>query len=113
MPRLTPEQFEQRLHELLLAEINDPMSWWYLSYAGEEGFRGGAIIQAKGFTGACYIAGSILKISPGGEVMGLKIPPDKLPDTPYRHRLLTKAELRECWGDMETLAVLEGRSNDG
>jgi hypothetical protein len=44
--------------------------------------------------------------------MGLKIPPDKVPAEPYRNRLLSPSELNEIWGDMETLAELEGRPNE-
>jgi hypothetical protein len=105
------EEFYERVEYLLDAERDNPLAWWYLSYAGEEGFRGGVIIEARGFTGAA-IRSNILKASPGGEVMGLKIPPDKVPAEPYRNRLLSPSELNEIWGDMETLAELEGRPNE-
>ena len=54
---------------------------------------------------------NILKISPGGQVMGVPIPPGKEPPEGYRHRLLSKAELMECWDDMKTLAELEGEDS--
>jgi hypothetical protein len=104
---LTP--LEKRMRELLDAEKGQPMGWWYLSYTGEEGFRGGIIIEARGFVSATLLA-NILKISPGGEVAGLKIPPDHLPPGEIPTRLLSKDELTELWGDLKTLDVLEGRS---
>jgi len=103
-------EWQARVTKLLLEEADRPMGWWYLSYAGEGGFRGGAVIEARGFTGAAYSA-NILKISPGGQVMGVPIPPGKEPPEGYRHRLLSKAELMECWDDMKTLAELEGEDS--
>jgi len=99
-------EWQARVTKLLLEETDKPMGWWYLSYAGEGGFRGGAVIEARGFTGAAYVA-NILKISPGGQVMGAPIPSDQVPGEEYRHRLLTKDELNKVWGDMETLGELE------
>ena len=105
---LTP--VEKRIRELLDVEKDKPMAWWYLSYAGEEGFRGGVIIEARGF-GSAVLLSNVLKASPGGEVRGLKIPPDKLPPPKYHMRLLTLDELNEFW-DMEKLSVLEGRERE-
>lgn len=100
------EEFDARLKQLLAEEASQPLGWWYLSYADEEKFRGGVIIAAHGFTGAAYMA-NILKFSPGGQVTGLPIPPEELPAQKYRNRLLTLAELNECWS-MERLSELEG-----
>jgi len=108
---LTPEAFEARLKQLLAKEAAQPLGWWYLSYADKTKFRGGAIISAHGFTSAVYVANA-LKISPGGEVQGVPIPPDRLPAESYRYRLLTLDELREIWGDMTKLSELEGREGD-
>jgi len=106
-PKPGSEEWNARVTQQLAEEADQPMGWWYLSYAGEEGFRGGAIIAARGFTGAAYAA-NVLKISPGGQVMGHPIPPEKVPGEEYQHRLLTKRELTEIWDDMKTLAELEG-----
>jgi len=108
---LTPEAFEARLKQLLAKEAAQPLGWWYLSYADEKGFRGGVIIEARGFTGAAYLS-NLMKYSPGGEVTGLPIPPDKLPAESHRNRLLTLDELREVLGDMKKLSELEGDEGD-
>jgi len=102
------EEFDARLKQLLAEEASQPLGWWYLSYADENGFRGGIIIAAHGFTGAVYMA-NILKFSPGGEVKGLPVPPGKLPPEWYRNRLLTLEELTECFGPMSKLSELEGK----
>ena len=82
---------EERMRELLAEEASNPLGWWYLSYADENGFRGGAIIKAQGFVTAAWMSNR-LGISPGGEVTGHPIPDDELPPEPYRSRLLTLAE---------------------
>jgi hypothetical protein len=43
-------------------------SWWYLSFAGVEGFRGGTYVRAFGEAFAVARA-TDLGINPGGEVM--------------------------------------------
>jgi len=108
---LTPELFEARLKQLLAEEAAQPLGWWYLSYADEKGFRGGVIMSAHGFTSAVYVA-STLKISPGGEVQGIRIPPEELPAESYHYRLLTLEELTECWGEMKKMSELEERERE-
>lgn len=46
-------------------------TWWWLSYAGEEGNRGGVFMDGDDFLEACHNA-HVRKISPGGEVKGMK-----------------------------------------
>jgi hypothetical protein len=98
---------EERMRQLLLQESKDPFAWWYLSYADEEHFRGGVIIEARGFASAVVMAGQ-LGYSPGGQVTGLKIPASELPPPQYRSRCLTKEELNEFW-EMENLGELDGQ----
>jgi hypothetical protein len=71
------------------------VSWFYMSYADENGFRGGCYLQAFGPATAVSRA-HIERISPGGEVRIIRIPhedEDKLPPPSMRNRLLTLAEL--------------------
>jgi hypothetical protein len=98
---------EERLRELLLEEAKSPFAWWYLSYADEHRFRGGVIIEARGFASASVMSAQ-LGYSPGGQVTGLKIPRDELPPEQYRSRLLTLDELSEFW-DMANLGELNGQ----
>jgi hypothetical protein len=77
--------------------------WWYLSFAGgDDGWRGGVIVMGHGFATALLEANR-LKINPHGEVMGHPVPSDHTPAPKFRNRLLTKAELEECWGPMVRL----------
>lgn len=102
----TPDQkFVDRVAEVFAEERAQPMQWFYLSFAGEEGFRGAAIVEARGIAGAVSRC-NVLQINPHGEVMGVpigdaaKVPPDA------RDRLLSKAELEQMWGDLKTLKEL-------
>jgi hypothetical protein len=80
------------------AECIQPV-WWYLSFADpEHGWKGGVIVLAHGFATALLEA-QRLRINPHGEVTGHPIPNDKTPAPKFRNRLLTKAELEECWGE--------------
>lgn len=90
--------------DLIREEARNPPAWWYLSYSGEHQFNGGVIIEARGFASAVVLSGE-LGISPGGEVTGIKIPPDELPPDRYRHRCLSLDELGEFW-EMENLKQL-------
>ncbi len=77
-------------------------SFWYLSYASEEGFRGGVIVRAFGFIHACHRARD-LQINPGGQIRGFPVPAPAVPPAKYLDKCLTKAELEECWGEMKPL----------
>lgn len=109
-PPLTIEELRKRNAELIeqeRSEAGGATSFWYLSYAGEEGFHGVVIVRAFGFIHACQRARD-LNINPGGQVMGVPVPPDKVPPAKYLDKCLSKAELDECFGDMATLGELEG-----
>ena len=82
------------------------MQVWYLSFAGDEGWRGAVIVQAPGFQAAIQTAWN-LGINPGGEVKGAELADDEnLPKAApgwARNRLLTKDDLmridKEAIGD--------------
>jgi len=95
---------EKRITELLEEESTQPLRWWYLSYADEHNFRGGIIVEARGFATAVSYANRLM-ISPGGEVQGIEVPADQLPGESYRYRLLTLEELGEFW-EMKKLSEL-------
>jgi hypothetical protein len=73
--------------------------WWYLSFAGEEGFRGACIVQAQDALAAVAVSHH-LGINPHGEVMMLQTNEEVLADFPLadRNRLLTEEELRQKHG---------------
>lgn len=111
------QEFTQRINKLLAEEAKEPLRWWYLSYAKEEGFQGAIIIQAHGMVEACYLS-KHRNISPGGEVWCHPIPDEHLPAPEHRNRLLTKAELDEIFGgQLMTTAEIEefekNRENNG
>jgi hypothetical protein len=105
--KLTEIEFRERTNKLLAEERNQPLRWFYLSYADDESFRGAIIIQAHGFVEACYLADH-RGISPGGEVLGMIVPVDaELPPPEYRNKLLSKEVLRTIFSDMATLGEIE------
>jgi len=70
------------------------VSWWYLSYASDaKGFRGGVVVEAETFEGACLIS-RLRRLSPGGVESPQLIPPER-----FRNRLLSKAQVKEMWPD--------------
>lgn len=103
---LTREQAEERRRQLISEEeANGEVSWWWLSFATEDGFRGVAIVKAKGFASA-HLATSVLGINPGGQIQGLEF---NLPEhvntfiEKYSNRLLNKEECKEFDDGMDKL----------
>jgi hypothetical protein len=79
---------------------------WWLSYADNGGFRGLVVTRAESFLSACMTAHR-LRISPGGQVQGIRIDQDdewRIPES-YRNRLLTAEEAKK-------LAEDEDKEND-
>lgn len=98
-PTMTPEEFERKTVQLLLEEADNPVQWYYLSFAlpvEDGGFLGGLYIEAKGTMSAVTHA-SLRGLNPGGEVMVWgPIDEDDLEEhVPEgdRYRLLTKEEV--------------------
>jgi hypothetical protein len=67
---------------------------WWLSFAGDEGFRGVALVEGETMVDAVKEAHR-LRINPGGEVMGVAAPPHLFVPHEWRNRLLTKSECEE------------------
>ncbi len=70
------------------------MSLWYLSFAGDEGWRGAAYVEASSLEHAIRRAHE-LGCNPGGEVFGGEAPDDIFVADAYRNRVLSLDDLRE------------------
>ena len=107
MAPLTKEQFEARLDELIKQESDQPQQFWYLSWAGDDGFHGAAITKAPGFVTARTIL-SMLGVNPLGECRGVPFPEGVEPvEEKYRNRLLQLDELTAIFGEMKTMKQWE------
>ena len=74
----------------------NPKEWLYLSFADETGFLGGAIVQGWGTITATFQAHN-LGINPGGEVLCMDIPQDRvIKET--TNRLLSKVDMDFYYG---------------
>jgi hypothetical protein len=100
---LTEGGFVERVQQLLKEEADKPRRWWYLSFADEKKFLGGFIVRARGITSARMAMVALGIKSPGGEVLSAPIDDDKVPESKYRYRLLTKEEIKEFWPDAKPL----------
>lgn len=79
-------------------ELENPLGLWYLSFSGEEGFRGAVIVEAHGVTTAVDVAW-VLGINPGGEVLAIPCPFPVFPE--LQNRLLGKDELAVAFGELQ------------
>ena len=91
--------FRERLREHLDEVRDQPIRWWWLSFAdpkrpaGEQ-FLGVAIVQGLDVVTAALVAHR-LGINPGGQVAGIPLDDDRIPGPEYRERLLSRRELVE------------------
>ena len=92
-----------RRDKLLKEESTQPERWWWLSFAGKDGFRGVVITRARGFLSAVQKTHD-LGINPGGEVQGAELP-EEIMDSPegkrhiqFADRLLSKQDIEEKLG---------------
>jgi hypothetical protein len=60
-------EWEAKVLRMIAEEALQPESWWYLSFVGEGGFLGAALVRARGMTSALQRAHR-LGINPGGRV---------------------------------------------
>lgn len=83
----------KRIAEALLAEADEPLRWWFITFTNATtGFLGGAIVQARGFANACRETHR-LNINPGGWAIGGPLPESwNHPD--FVNRLLTREEAK-------------------
>jgi hypothetical protein len=83
------------------------MAWWWLSFAGEDGSRGVAVVQGRDMATATQAAWD-LGCNPGGEVLGLELSDDLFPTEDNRNRLLPPAEARELVAALHRLTSQKG-----
>lgn len=86
-------QWWARVSELEAQEAQEPLQWWYLSFAGPKEWRGACLVQARGITNAIKAA-SVKGINPGGEVKAIPVGPH-YPESLPVNELLTKEQLGE------------------
>jgi hypothetical protein len=94
VPEPGSPEWKQRLASILAEEGKHPEWTWFLSFAGEEGFRGAVITRARGMTLAIRRANE-MGINPGGEVLSFSVPAGEescIPADMY-DRLLRREEL--------------------
>jgi hypothetical protein len=74
---------------------DDANSFWWLSFADDDGFRGVVIVEASSFMDAVMMT-HVFGINPGGEARGWEVPERELHKIPEHHvgRLLSIEELR-------------------
>src|SRR5580658_1300853 len=99
-----------RIVKLLRAELNQPERFWLLSFSkgkfSEGKWLGGIIIKAHGITDAMFKTHQ-LKINPGGEMMAIEIPDEKVPPAEWHDQLLTRDQMDFLWGPSEFITVDE------
>jgi hypothetical protein len=79
------------------------MELWYLSFAGEEGWRGCCFVRATDLLSAVSEAHR-LECNPGGEVLGMPVPTQE-PQPPAERigHLLQLDDIRAIWPDVRSL----------
>lgn len=74
----------------------DKGQWYWLSFAdparpkGTQ-FLGVVILRGESF-GDAFLRSHLLGLNPGGEIVGVEIPADRVPPARYRMRLLSREE---------------------
>jgi hypothetical protein len=91
------------------------MAFHYLSFAGEEGWRGCTVVEADSFL-AALLKTHHLGINPGGEVASIELCEETMdnPDAAARvaaclNRLMTREQIAEAFGEDDLIPMnLEG-----
>ena len=94
---ISDQDFQTRVAVVLAKELAQPEQWHYLSFA-DEVFRGAVVIKAHGVVDALGRLNQLGQ-NPGGEILCVAIPDDKVPEERFCNRLLTRAEVVEAWGE--------------
>jgi hypothetical protein len=105
---LSAEEFAKRVAEMRAEEEASDRVFWYLSFAGPEGWRGAVVVPAKGMLGALELCNT-LGVNPHGQVIGHAISPQvaaAFPDSKLGV-LLTAKDCAEIFGEMKTLTELD------
>lgn len=91
------ERVRARRDQLLAEEAGNECRWFYLSFADEDGFKGGCFVLAPGFASAVERARA-LGLNPGGGVRGAELLAGKVPPSEMQNRLLSMADLEANGG---------------
>ena len=97
MPEPGSPEWKARRAQLLTDELSQPVRWFYLSYADDDGFLGAVIVEARGPVHAFELA-QRLGINPGGEVAAWEVPAELPPPAEATNRLLSKHDLDRLFG---------------
>ncbi len=84
-------EWQAKVALILAREASQPLTWWYLSFADTDGWRGGCVVRARGMASAIRRTHE-LGINPGGEVRAVELLPGEKGRIPH-DKLLTKEEL--------------------
>lgn len=81
------------------------VGWWWLSFAGDDGWLGGCVVEGANVMAACERAWEI-GCNPGGDVLGFSLDEKNAAVFPeaLRGRLLQAAELDEAGLDLATIS---------
>jgi hypothetical protein len=97
MPEPGSPEWKARRAQILTDELSQPLRWFYLSFADDDGFRGAVIIEARGQAHALQ-ATHKLGINPGGQVMTWEIREGAPLPEAVKNRLLSKEDLDRLYG---------------
>jgi len=100
MPEPGSPEWKARRAQILTDELSQPLRWWYLSYAVDEGFLGAVVLEAHGELHAIELA-QRLNLSPGGQVAVWEVPAEVVVTLPAeaKGRLLSKPELAHLFDE--------------
>ena len=84
-------------------------TFWYLSFADDDGFLGAVVVEATGFMDA-VMKTRTLKINPGGEVMGHPFCPEETGCPLPMDTLLSTEDLGEDAMTIEEIELEQGKS---
>lgn len=106
MPKPGTKAWRDRVAMLAAEEAATPKRLFYLSYASETEFLGAIIIETRGMTTA-MMETHALGINPGGECMGIEIPPENYPPKECWNRLLSREEVERYMGPGQYIGEYE------
>lgn len=95
------EQEKNRVLGKIATRTNRPKKMFWLSFAGEEGFRGACIVHAEEFTEAVMEA-TLHDCNPHGEVQGMEVPAGHEIPEKWKYRVLSRQKCADF--DKEMIA---------
>lgn len=98
-------EWKARVAAMAAAEMHAPETLFYLSFVGDEGFRGAVVTRANGPTTALMKVHR-LGINPGGQVLTIELPADHRVSEDALDRLLNTEEVKAIFGPSKSLREL-------